>query len=328
MSEINKNQIGYKPHLEYIDNYESNLTYNNYDISTLPNNNEDESIKDLIDNSNKIESIIDLLPNDISDKLEDIYDQVQDFIKNELENETLERVPTENDWNYRDEDTNEEWETIPDEDITMDEFNPDDEWDDDDDFFPLDKEEHTEEEIIEKEYVKNLVDLFEDYNVNLSKIVSNFWANFLTASINKSTDEIKMILDNILLSSSDVLDNVKHLLDTAVREGIIKNMKLEYFATLFNAEETIKHLKQLKAVKELRLRYAKIDSVVGNSKTNQMNNNILIANKLLYDKKYDIAYENLYRYLTTSNRVLNDTLQTYIQEMKSKQILIERKGIR
>ena len=150
----------------------------------------------------------------------------------------------------------------------------------------------------------------------------------MLASINKNTSDIKMLLDNILLSSSNVIDNAKHLLDSAVRESIVKNMKLNYFSTMFNAEETIKHLKQLKAMQELRLRYSKIDEVIGDTKTNQMNNNILIASKLIYDRKYEIAYENLYRYLTSSNKILEDTLQTYIQEMKSKQILIERNGIR
>ena len=210
----------------------------------------------------------------------------------------------------------------------MDEFNPDTDWEDDDDFFPIEKEEHTEEEITEKEYIKNLIDLFEDYNTNLENILSNFFSNFMLASINKNTSEIKMLLDNILLSSSNVIDNAKHLLDSAVRESIVKNMKLNYFSTMFNAEETIKHLKQLKAMQELRLRYSKIDEVIGNTKTNQMNNNILIASKLIYDRKYEIAYENLYRYLSSSNKILEDTLQTYIQEMKSKQILIERNGIR
>ena len=80
-------------------------------------------------------------------------------------------------------------------------------------------------------------------------------------------------------------------------------------------------------MQELRLRYSKIKEVEGNTKTNQNNNNILKASKYAYNRKYEIAYENLYRYLNSSNRVLKDTLQTWIQEIKSKQILIERNGI-
>ena len=86
-------------------------------------------------------------------------------------------------------------------------------------------------------------------------------------------------------------------------------------------------MQQLKAMQELRLRYSKIKEVEGNTKTNQNNNNILKASKYAYNRKYEIAYENLYRYLNSSNRVLKDTLQTWIQEIKSKQILIERNGI-
>lgn len=133
--------------------------------------------------------------------------------------------------------------------------------------------------------------------------------NFFLSSNNKTSSEIKMLLDNIVLSSSDIKLDAKHLLDTAVRQGIIKAMKFQYYNMMFNAEETIKQLKQLKAMQELRLRYAKIEEVEGNTKTNQTNNNVLKASKLIYDKKYEIAYENLYRYLDSSNRVLDDALQ-------------------
>ena len=50
--------------------------------------------------------------------------------------------------------------------------------------------------------------------------------------------------------------------------------------------------------------------------------------KITYDKKYDIAYENLLRYLKSSTDVLDDTLKTWLVEIKSKQTLIERNGIK
>ena len=195
------------------------------------------------------------------------------------------------------------------------------------DFFPVKKEEHTETEIVEKEYVKNLVDLFKDYNTELHNILSNFWTNLILATSNKSSSEIRLLLDNIVLSSSEIIESAKHLLDSAVRQQLLKDMKIDYYNMMFNAENTIKHLQQLKAMQELRLRYSKIKEVEGNTKTNQNNNNILKASKYAYNRKYEIAYENLYRYLNSSNRVLKDTLQTWIQEIKSKQILIERNGI-
>lgn len=100
------------------------------------------------------------------------------------------------------------------------------------------------------------------------------------------------------------------MLDSAVRQQLLKDMKIDYYNMMFNAENTIKHLQQLKAMQELRLRYSKIKEVEGNTKTNQNNNNILKASKYAYNRKYEIAYENLYRYLNSSNRVLKDMLQT------------------
>ena len=242
MDQENKILIGYKPELNYIDDYSSEIDNQliDYDTNSYPYEDKDESIDDLLENMDHIQSIIGTLPESISEKIEDIYDHIYDFVQDELNDKTLEKVPSKEEWNYVDEDnSNTNWDDISDDNITMDEFNPDTDWEDDDDFFPIEKEEHTEEEITEKEYIKNLIDLFEDYNTNLENILSNFFSNFMLASINKNTSEIKMLLDNILLSSSNVIDNAKHLLDSAVRESIVKNMKLNYFSTMFNAEETI-----------------------------------------------------------------------------------------
>ena len=322
----NKQQLGYQPSLTYIDDYTSELN-NNITNDSINNNDEDddynnglEEIENLLDNMNNLNNIINGLPNNLSNPIKEVYDQVLSFAKDELENQSVMYVPEEKEYTYDDlkyDDTN----------INNDEPDMSNIWDDED-FFPTTETEHTKDEIMRKEYIKNLVDLFEDYITELDNITSNFWTNFIIACGNKDINDIKIMLDNILLNSSDVIDNAKHLLDTAVKQRIITSMKLDYYNIMFNAEDTIKYLKQLKAMQELRLRYANIDKLIGNTKTNQMNNNLLEAAQLSYDKKYDIAYENLYRYLKTSNKILRNTLQSYIYEIKSKQILIERKGIK
>lgn len=320
-NEIDKQLIGYKPDLTYTDEYVSELTATKTDTNDIIDDNlaGREEIDDLLEDMHEIESLINSLPNNVSDIVQEVYDQILDFVDEELTGQIVETVPDKESWEYE-EDSNK------DDDSNKPESGMGGLWDTDD-FFPIKKEEHSEEEIIEKEHIKNLVDLFTDYKTELHNIISNFWGNFFIASNNKDASEIRILLDNILLSSSKVKFDTKHLLDSAVRQQIIKDMKMDYFNMMFNAEETIKQLKQLKAMKELRLRYAKIEEVKGDTKTNQMNNNVLLAAKLTYERKYDIAYENLYRYLNSSNRVLNDTLQTWIQEIKSKQILIEREGI-
>ena len=322
----NKQQLGYQPSLTYIDDYTSELN-NNITNNSINNNDEDddynnglEEIENLLDNMNNLNNIINGLPNNLSNPIKEVYDQVLSFAKDELENQSVMYVPEEKEYTYDDL----EYDNT---DINNDEPDMSNIWDDED-FFPTTETEHTKDEIMRKEYIKNLVDLFEDYITELDNITSNFWTNFIIACGNKDINDIKIMLDNILLNSSDVIDNAKHLLDTAVKQRIITSMKLDYYNMMFNAQDTIKYLKQLKAMQELRLRYANIDKLIGNTKTNQMNNNLLEAAQLSYDKKYDIAYENLYRYLKTSNKILRNTLQSYIYEIKSKQILIERKGIK
>lgn len=315
--------LGYKPSFIFLDEYTSELnSQDDSDIEEVPSIEDEgkEQIDNLIEDMEKLDNLINKLPNNVSDIVKEVYDQVLDFTKDELEDKIVLPVPEEEQWDYSDE------ELPSDNDKEDKDPNYDDMWSTDD-FFPIEKETHTQEEIIEKEYIKNLVDLLEDYNTGLHNIISNFWTNLILATNNKNASEIKMLLDNIVLSSSNIRLDAKHLLDSAVRSQIVKDMKLNYYNMMFNAEESIKHLKQLKAMKELRLRYAKIKEVEGNTKTNQMNNNVLIASKLTYDRKYDIAYENLYRYLNSSNKVLEKTLQSWIQEIKSKQILIERQGI-
>lgn len=323
----NKKQLGYQPSIIYTDEYTSELNNN---INSINNNNnisnDDEydegleEIKDLLDDMNNLNNMINDLPNSFSDASKEVYDQVYIFAKDELTDQSIMHVPEEKEIIYDDIDN------IPSN--NEDNNNNNNNYDDDDDFFPITEIEHSKDEIIHKEYIKNLTDLLKDYYTELHNIVSNFWANFIIACSNKNSDDIKMMLNNILLNSSDVNEDAKHLLDTAVKQNIITNMKLDYFNIMFNAEDTIKYLKQLKAMQELRLRYANIDKLIGNTKTNQMNNNLLEAAQLTYNNKYDIAYENLYRYLKTSNKILKDSLQSYIYEIKSKQILIERNGIK
>lgn len=326
--------IGYRPDIHYEDEYLSDAgnLFNKDNIPDDDNGNDDNIIEDLIDQMEVIDSLIDKLPGSASDAVGEVFDQIMDFVQDELKDKEYDKVPEEWEWIYDYENPDNELPEIKDPEDTDNpdnegEFDEDSFWDDVDEF-PIIKEEHTKQEVIEKEYVKNLTDLFDDYFVNLHTIIANYWTNLIPTIFNKSPNEINMIVENILLNSSDIIPNAKHLLDSAVRSQVIRTMGVDYFSNIFNAEETITHLKQFKAMYELRLRYANIEAEKGTNKTNQMNNNILEGMQLTYDRKYDIAYENLYRYLKSSNEVLDDTLRTWITEIKSKHILIERKGIK
>lgn len=315
--------IGYRPDLKYTDEYisDANDIFNSQDNTEDNQNTDNNIIEDVIDHMEVINTLINKLPGDASDIVGEVFDPIMDFVRDELEGNSYEKVPEEWEWNYETPET--EIETPEKE----PEFSEDNFWEDVDSF-PIVKEEHTKQEVIEKEYIKNLTDLFDDYFTSLHNALSNYWTNLVPAILNKPTDEIGMLVNNILLSSSDIKNDAKHLLDSALRSQITRTMKIDYYANIFNAEETITHLKQFKAMYELRLRYANIKEKEAVNKTDQMNNNILQGMQLTYDKKYDIAYENLFRYLKSSVEILDDTLKTWIIEIKSKQTLIEGKGIK
>ena len=322
--------IGYRPNLEYQDEYTSDATgyFDKQQQGEEDNQGQqDNTIDDLIDQMEIIDSLVDKLPGDASEIVGEITDQIIEFIDEELKDKEYQKVPEEELWYYEDIDnspdpgTQPDWEEPEDDDVEYDPLTPIDP-------SPIIKETYTKQEIIEKEYVKNLVDLFNDYAVNMHTALSNFWTNLVSAILNKQSTEISLLVDNILLNSSDIQPQSLHLLDSAIRNQIIRTSKLDFYSNIFNAEETIAHLKQFKAMYELRLRYANIEKVDGSTREGQMNNNILEGMRITYSKKYDIAYENLLRYLKSSTDVLDDTLKTWLVEIKSKQTLIERKGIK
>lgn len=322
----NKKRIGYVPELNYTDDYYSEIEYSEIDNNAPDEKDEGKEVIDnLINNMNVLNTLISKLPNEASNTIKEVFDPVLDFINEELKDKVVEPIPDEDDWNYADTDNNEDNDNENnDNDNNQD---VDDMWGTDD-FFPTKEEEYTKKDIYEKEYIKNLVDLFYYYNIELQNIITEFWRDYILATSNKTDSEIGLIINNILFNSNDIIDNAKHLLDSAVRQQIIKDMKLDYHKLMFNLESTIINLKQLKATQEFRIRYANIEKTDGGTKSNQYNNNVLTASLISYDKKYDIAYENLYRYLNSSNKVIKDSFQSWVQEIKSKQTLIEREGIK
>lgn len=335
----NNIDINYNPNLTYQDEYTSEYISENILEENIIDE-ENTYIEDLIDKGDSLSNLVDKLPNGLSDVIGEVVDQVKDFIDSELKDEILEEVPKESEWNIikrpsesdnsnnnSDDSNNNNSDNNDNDENNEETWNEDSIWDDDD-LAPIEKETHTKEEVYKKEYIKNLYDLFDDYFINLNNILSNYWNNLLFSMYSKNKDEILFILENILLNKEDVDGNIVHVLDSIVRAEKIRSVKLDYWNNNFNAEETIKHLNQLKVVQELRLRYCDTNKVITKPKTlqDQLSNNILDGLLLTYNKKYDMAYANLYRYLYSSNVLLKDAINTLIQEIKAKEILIERKS--
>ena len=103
----NKQQLGYQPSLTYIDDYTSELN-NNITNNSINNNEDDdynnglEEIENLLDNMNNLNNIINGLPDNLSNPIKEVYDQVLSFAKDELENQSVMYVPEEKEYIYDD----------------------------------------------------------------------------------------------------------------------------------------------------------------------------------------------------------------------------------
>lgn len=356
--EKDKQKYSYRPDIEYQDTYES--SYENHSYQTVTASEEDEiaignSIMDSITNTfNQVSNVIPLLPANLQTVINGVYKPV------------LDSWATINKNSYP--------QTIPDPDgVTYEPYNPGDidpypnnyiypippnlpeptdpgEGGDDyiidnngiwDPHVPMIISFNNVEvkEIIEKEYIKNVADLFNFYVNRLKDILFHYHSEIITAMFAKKSDDegnlssktvndINFIFSPIEDKCSDVAAASKHLFDAGIAMNERASLKVNFMSNAFPVEQTLFHLKNFKAIYMLRKRYAEIDDIKGTRKMDALSNNILKGMKISYDQKYDVAFANLYKYLNSSLDILEDALNTDLAGMRAKRTLIEKGGIK
>ena len=204
----------------------------------------------------------------------------------------------------------------------------------DDDLFRPSTDRRVEYEIIDEvekmglEYIKNLAEVIHHYTSKLLKIISNFYFHKLSALTSVKTEQdVAFIINDITSNNCSTSDQLRHLMDSALRNEVIGSNKLHFSLNTFSLESTLYHLKNFAAVQELRLRYAEIEKLENNEIVDSTSNNILNGVRAMYDKKYDLAYTNLYKYLNGSLNILEDCLKTLSTSTKSRETLIRKDGL-
>jgi hypothetical protein len=189
-------------------------------------------------------------------------------------------------------------------------------------------------EIIELEYVKNLAELYNHYTSGLKKTIGKYYLTLFQASMSSSkvgddSEELRSyFLDKISEEDAQANGdtNLKHLADAAVRYEIIGRNKLNFYTNMFSLESTLYHMKNFKAAYELRLRYEKEEMYDSENNENSMSNRMLTGSRENYNKKYDNAYINLYKYLNSSISVLTDVTNAHALSIKAKETLYKKGG--
>jgi hypothetical protein len=203
---------------------------------------------------------------------------------------------------------------------------------DNNDFFDFDVpfiveyEELLEKDIIDLEYSKNFLELIQYYTNRLNDILSVYTMGQYTAyAASKNAQDLIFILQNISINDVDVETNYRHLIDTGLRNEVIGNNKLDFAIKNFPLESSLYHLKNFKTAYNLRVRYSQEENMSSDN-GGSMSNSMLKGAKALSSNKYDNAYINLYKYLNSSVKVLEDVFKNLNLGLKSKETLIKKGG--
>lgn len=177
------------------------------------------------------------------------------------------------------------------------------------------------------EYTKNMADLIHFYTSRLKGIVSDYYLYlFSSFSVINSAEDMAFLHNQLTPITSQVTDEMRHVMDTALRNEVVGANKMHFCINTFTLEGTLYHLKNLRAVQELRLRYAQIDKLENIESPDSMSNKILNSITDMYSAKYDVAYINLYKHLNGSLRITEDCAKTLMSCLKAKETIIRKGG--
>lgn len=181
--------------------------------------------------------------------------------------------------------------------------------------------------IVEDEFKKNLYDLIKYYMNRLNEVLGRYHRAFFSMINKKDLNDFFFIYNDIQISNKDIVSSYRHLLDNAIKSQNISNLKLDFYNSNFNFNQTLYQLKNFLAMYEFRKKYESIPYSNGADKSNSYSNKVLKSLRHEYSLKYDKAYENLYKYLDSSITITESIVSELIQNVFSKGILTEKGGL-
>lgn len=311
MSDKNKNNIFYKPELDYEKSYETEGRINSSIIGE--NNQVSENIIDEFNNTiNKINNILNLFPDDLketaSNPLKIIQVIIGEIPKNIEDINDIEEVININ----------------PNINKIKEDVYPENPFDDDDEFITITVTNNDKVDIIKNKYYYDLASVIDDYINKLNDSVNTCISNILISFKNIDISFFDTLMTPYKIPTEKISKDYKHLSDSILRSQINRNMKQRLYAKLYDIDKTINHIRNCKAGVEQRIRYYEEDYINDNDFNEAISNKILGQSRIIYDKKYKQNFFNLYKYLNSSVILLNECFNMYLSEAQAKIILKEK----
>lgn len=175
-------------------------------------------------------------------------------------------------------------------------------------------------EIIGYRYYIDFLDVYKDYLDKLNKCTEDFIYSTLSAlslgSLNSSIRDYS--------TSAIKNEALAHVSDYLIKSDISLGQMNRLHKKLFDIDSTILHIRNIKLSAALIQRYYSIDKKEVKNDLDVTNNILLEESKRIADKKYELSFYNLYRYLNSNVILMNESLASYTKQNKA--MLIINKG--
>lgn len=310
----------YRPELGYKKDY--------YTEGTLYDETKDQIDSDDEGQSTGKEEIIDQLLNEIDNQIKFLPDQILNvyfppYIGMKYEYENLKNEYKDPD-PKNDDDEEEDPTPVPPE-FDIDDPNndgddfPDDLFDRVDDVY-IDVEDPISDpvKIIKDSYYVNFLDVYEDYLDKIKVAITNY----IYTTIQTVSQGLKDTSEELEYASKDLNNkNLSHLADYITKSDIIIGQTMRLHKKLFDADETILHIKHIRLSKEQALRYNAIPEMEQNTYLDVDSNVLLKESIRVAEKKYEENFYALYKYLNSSVILLDESLKTIVRQDKAKVII-------
>lgn len=172
------------------------------------------------------------------------------------------------------------------------------------------------------EYNKTLASILTDYINNLNKVFATYISNLTSILYKAGITNLNILLEEYKTKTTDIKDpNLYHISDNIIRSSIVRGQQLRLMSKLFSEEEANNQVEACRISKDLNKRYNNEKSISNNTYLNLIQNDLLKHSKVLYGQKTEDNLYNLYKYLNSSVKSIEETLTLLLKEAHSRAIL-------
>lgn len=173
-------------------------------------------------------------------------------------------------------------------------------------------------ELEQNEITKGIINDFTDKT--LASLVG-FYRNISNVITDAGFAEDYNIFEEFSIHTKELPDEFKHLSDLIYRNKVSKEQKGRFLPKNHNKEITYQYIRKLESAKEQKKRLFQTDTREEKDYLDYEKNNLLSHSQRIYDKRCDIAAQDFYKYLNSTVILIEEYLDTIIQETKAKGVL-------